>query len=70
MAGTTYVILSLSAEGAWVELGEMQGSNDLAAIKQFLAASDGEYGPGAYRAVPRRSWPKEPHLLKPTVKWV
>lgn len=72
MAGTTYVILTKVGEGetVWREIGSQDGANDLSAIKQFLEKSDGEYGAGFYRAVPKRSWPTDPHELKPQVRFV
>lgn len=70
MAGTTYVVLAQKEDKSWEEVGVQGGSNDLAAIKGFLERSNGAYGEGIYRAVPKRSWPDEPHNLKPKVSWV
>jgi hypothetical protein len=68
---TNYVILKQNATKTWEEIGERTGNNDLGAIKSFLEADkDGKHGAGVYRAVPRRSWPREAHELKPKVSFV
>ncbi len=67
---TQYVVLAQDGDDTWKELGKAEGGNDLAAIRAFLAASDGKYGAGVYRGVPARSWPDEPHDLKPKISFV
>lgn len=69
---TTYVILVQSASdpSSYKEIGAQDGASDLTAIKTFLERSGGTYGEGKYRAVPKRSWSKEPHELKSKVSWV
>lgn len=70
---TTYVVLQQQEskdETTWKEIGQAEGGNDLAAIRTFLASSDGKYGAGVYRGVPTRSWPDKPHDLKPKVSFV
>lgn len=67
---TTYVVLKQRSDEGWQEVGVADAGNDLAAIKSLLEKSQGELGEGKYRAVPRRSWPQEPHDLKPKVSWV
>lgn len=67
---TSYVILTQVEEGIWKEIGKAEAGNDLAAIRTFLGAGDGEYGAGLYRGVPTRSWPDEAHDLKPQIKFV
>ena len=67
---TKYVVLQQDEKdkALWRELGSSEGGNDLAAIRTFLTTSGGSAG--VYRAVPSRSWPKEPHDLKPKVSFV
>lgn len=67
---TSYVILRQDDDKTWEELGKAEGGNDLNAIRTFLSESDGKYGAGVYRGVPARSWPEEPHDLKPKVSFV
>jgi hypothetical protein len=67
---TTYVILKQDEDKTWEELGKAEGGNDLSAVRAFLAASDGKYGAGVYRGVPQRSWPDDPHDLKPKISFV
>lgn len=69
---TQYVVLQQDEKEAkvWHELGVAEGGNDLAAIRAFLGASEGKYGAGIYRGVPTRSWPDEPHDLKPKISFV
>ena len=69
---TQYVILQVQQgkEKSFDELGFAEGGNELSAIKAFLGASDGKYGAGKYRAVPKRSWSDEPHDLAPKISFV
>lgn len=69
---TVYIVLQQQEgkEKSWDEIGQAEGGNDLAAIRAFLSASDGKYGAGVYRGVPTRSWPEEPHDLKPKISFV
>lgn len=73
---TLYVVLkrnevsNAAGEEFWHPLGEQEGANDLAAIKAFLENSDGKFGAGIYRGVPKRSWPDKPHDLKSKISFV
>ncbi len=69
---TKYVILQQQEgkEKSYDEIGEAEGGNELSAIRALLGDSDGKYGAGKYRAVPKRSWADDPHDLKPKVSFV
>lgn len=72
---TAYIVLRSDTDAeAYVPIGEQEAGNDQAAIKTFLdqvveGKPRGEgFGEGDYRAVPKRSWPKDENHPKPIRK--
>jgi hypothetical protein len=65
---TKYIVLrevEVANVKAFEPIGEQEAGNDLQAVRSFLEQGDhGEvYGEGNYRAVPKRSWPEDPHPI-------
>lgn len=69
---TKYVILRQGNDTeSWFELGTAEAGNDLSAVREFLGKGENAqlHGAGKYRAVPKRSWPDDPHDLKPQISF-
>jgi hypothetical protein len=73
---TVYIVLrSEGGKELYAPIGEQEAGNDQAAITSFLAVEEGgtlrgeKYGEGDYRAVPKRSWAKDPRPVRKQISF-